>query len=189
MATRRQFLTIASAAMGGVGVGVAAWPFLRAWSPNAKAKAVGGPISVDLSTLEEGGLVSIVWRGRPILVLHHSGASIDRLQGLGDSGILADPASENAEQPEGVDGISRSNQQNYSVLVGLCTHLGCAPKFFPKVEAMPFDAEWQGGFFCPCHGSKFDLAGRVYSGVPAPTNLPVPPHSFQGSTLTIGEEV
>ena len=187
MNSRRKFLTVASVAAGGVGIGAVAWPFLSAWSPNARARAVGGPVTLELSELEEGGLVSIIWRGRPILVLRHSEHSLTSLQHLADSGILADPQSQNADQPQQVNAISRSTEPKYSVLVGLCTHLGCTPKFFPKVEAQPFDADWQGGFFCPCHGSKFDLAGRVYADVPAPANLPVPPHSFQGTVLTIGK--
>ena len=183
---RRRFLTAATSAVGVAGVVGIAVPFVGSWNPSAKARAAGAPVKADISKIEPGQMVVIEWRGKPVYVLHRTEEQVASLPQL--DGILKDPASEISEQPPYVDPTNRSIKPEIMVFVGLCTHLGCAPKFRPEVGAADLGGdEWLGGFFCPCHGSKFDLAGRVYSGVPASANLIVPPYSFENeSTLVIG---
>ncbi len=183
---RRYFLIGATAAVGAVGVVGAAVPFVASWSPSAKARALGAPITIDISKLRPGEMLgpTPAWRGQPIFVLYRDDSSISGLEQ--DNTDLADPLSENPEmQPDYAVNPTRSRRPEIGVYIGLCTHLGCSPKFFGEVQPEPFDANWQGGFFCPCHGSRFDLAGRVVKGVPAPDNLPVPPHSFQSDTVIV----
>ncbi|MGD8416128.1 MAG: ubiquinol-cytochrome c reductase iron-sulfur subunit [Pseudomonadales bacterium] len=176
---RRYFLIGATAVVGGVGVVGAAVPFVASWLPSAKARALGAPITVDISKLEPGEMLGPVpaWRGQPIFVLDRTPAAIDRLEEPNPN--LADPDSSNTDQqPSYAQNPTRSIRPAIGVYVGICTHLGCSPKYFGEVQPEPFDPNWQGGFFCPCHGSRFDLAGRVVKGVPAPSNLVVPPYQF-----------
>jgi len=187
---RRYFLIGASAAVGGVGIGFAAVPFVASWSPSAKARALGAPVTLDISKLRPGEMLgpTPAWRGQPIFVVNRQPDALERLEAPNDD--LADPDSDNGEmQPEYAKNPWRSKRPEIGVYIGLCTHLGCSPKPFFAVEPEPFDANWQGGFFCPCHGSRFDMAGRVVKGVPAPDNLPVPPYRFVSDTvLIIGED-
>lgn len=188
---RRRFLTAATSAVGAAGVVGIAVPFVGSWNPSAKAKAAGAPVKADISKIEPGQMVVVEWRGKPVYVLRRTEEQLASLAKM--DGNLKDPNSEISEQPANITGPERSLKPEIMVFVGLCTHLGCAPKFRPEVGAADLGGDsWLGGFFCPCHGSKFDLAGRVFSGVPASTNLVVPPYSFEDdSTLIIGasEEV
>ena len=184
---RRRFLTASTAVVGGVGVVASAVPFVAAWLPSAKAKASGAPVEIDISKLEPGAQLTVKWRGKPVWIVRRSRESLDALPGL-DAG-LRDPASEDDQQPDYARDGHRSIKPEYLVLVGICTHLSCSPTYVTAKEPHTLGADWQGGFFCPCHGSLFDLAGRVYSGVPAPTNLPVPPHRYVGdTTIIVGED-
>ena len=180
---RRRFLVAATSVVGAVGAVGVATPFLKSWNPSAKAKAAGAPVKVNYSKLEPGQQVIYEWRGKPVFVLRRTKDMLDELPHQNDR--LRDPESENSEQPEYATNPHRSRTEDVLVLVGLCTHLGCSPKYFPEVRPMEFDSNWNGGFFCPCHGSRFDLVGRVYKGVPAPTNLVVPPYSFEGDDILI----
>ena len=185
---RRRFLTLTTTAVGAVGAGFAAVPFLASLAPSERAKALGAPVNIDISKLEPGQMVIAVWRRQPIWVVRRTEAMLKSLAGV--AGELADPESKVPQQPEYAKNEARAIKPEYMVLKGVCTHLGCSPKFRP-VESAAADvgSGWQGGFFCPCHGSKFDLAGRVYKGVPAPINLPVPPHRYATDTLlVIGED-
>ena len=183
---RRKFLTAATSVVGVAGAVGIAVPFVGSWNPSAKAKAAGAPVKADIGKLEPGQMVVVEWRGKPVYVLHRTEEQIADLPQL--NGDLKDPDSQISDQPAYITGIDRSIRPDILVVVGLCTHLGCAPKFRPEVGAADLGGdEWLGGFFCPCHGSKFDLSGRVYSGVPASANLVVPPYSFEGdSVLVIG---
>ena len=180
---RRRFLVAATSVVGAAGVVGVATPFLQSWNPSAKAKAAGAPVKVNLSKLAPGQQVVYEWRGKPVFVLRRTQAMLDELTSLNSR--LRDPESQNSEQPGYAANESRARKEEFLVLVGLCTHLGCSPKYLPEVKPMEFDANWKGGYFCPCHGSRFDLAGRVYKGVPAPTNLVVPPYSFEGDDILI----
>lgn len=174
---RRRFLTATTAVVGGAGVLMAAVPFIRSWEPSAQAKTAGAPVEADISKLEAGQMVIYEWRGQPVWIIRRTRAQLDALAGLDSQ--LRDPKSSNADQqPAFAQNEYRSLKPDVLVLVGLCTHLGCAPKLHAELKPEPFDADWKGGFFCPCHKSRFDMAGRVYSGVPAPTNLVVPPYTF-----------
>ena len=181
---RRQFLTAATSVVGAAGVVGVAVPFVASWNPSAKAKAAGAPVKADLSKLEPGQMIVVEWRGKPVYIVRRTQEALDGL--IKDVGLLRDPESAESQQPSYVDPQQRSINPEYLVLVGLCTHLGCAPKYRPDVGAADLGgSEWYGGFFCPCHGSKFDLAGRVFKGVPAPTNLEVPPHTFEGDRVIV----
>ena len=182
---RRHFLSIAAAVTGGVGIAAAAVPFLASLKPSARARALGAPVEVAVGTMEPGEMVRVVWRGKVVYVLKRSEEMIERLERTAD--LLRDPNSEVVEQqPEFAVNSYRSLRPEFLVLEGACTHLGCAP--LPQFEVGPAP-DWFGGFFCPCHGSRFDLAGRVYKGVPAPTNLRVPPYRFiQEDVIMIGDE-
>ena len=180
---RRRFLVAATSVVGAAGAVGVATPFLKSWNPSAKAKAAGAPVKVNLSKLEPGQQVVYEWRGKPVFVLRRTKDMLNELPS--QDGRLRDPKSESSEQPEYATNPYRSRTEDVLVLVGLCTHLGCSPKYLPEVKPMEFDANWRGGYFCPCHGSRFDLAGRVYKGVPAPTNLVVPPYSFEGDDILI----
>ena len=185
--TRRHFLTVATAVTGAVGAVAAAVPFVASFRPSARAQALGAPVEVDISKLEPGALLKVEWRGQPIYVVHRTPPMLSTL--ATDSTLLRDPESVESIQPEYAMNEFRSIKPAYAVLVGVCTHLGCAP--MPRFEVGPADLgpDWPGGFYCPCHGSKFDMAGRVFEGVPAPTNLVVPPHRYiNDSTLLIGED-
>ena len=186
---RRRFLLRTSGVLGAAGgVGVA-WPFLAAWQPSEKAKAVGAPVTVDIGGLAPGEMISVEWRGKPIFVIRRTPDMISVLRSQELRQRLADPDSTNAaQQPLYARNELRSREEELLVVEGFCTHLGCAPQFRPEVTAQSFDANWLGGFFCACHGSRFDLAGRVYRGVPAPSNLVIPPHVREGNLLTVGED-
>jgi ubiquinol-cytochrome c reductase iron-sulfur subunit len=185
---RRQLLTAATTLTGAVGVAFAAVPFLASWKPSARAKALGAPVEIDISKLEPGAMLKIEWRGKPVLVVRRTPEMIERI-GAHDA-QLADPLSNASRQPEYARNPERAIRPEYLVLLGVCTHLGCLPqnRFDPGASADGvLTATWPGGFFCPCHGSKFDLSGRVFAGVPAPTNLEIPPYSLAGdSHIVIG---
>lgn len=183
---RRKVLIGLTAGFAAAGVGFAATPFITAWNPSARAKAIGSAVKVDVSKMMIGQQIQVSWRKQPILIIRHSQSALSGLSAV--TSKLADPNSDNIDEPYKNINSTRSLSSEYSVLSGVCTHLGCSPKYYPEVEPKPWDSTWAGGFFCPCHGSMFDLVGRVYKGVPAPTNLTVPPHFFEGSVLTIGEE-
>ena len=184
--TRRKVLIGLTSAVGLSGLPFAATPFIAAWNPSAKAKAAGASVKLDVSKMQYGQQIQVSWRKQPVFIVRHTDKSLKSL----DLSVskLADPNSDNIEEPYRGLNASRSKSPEYSVFSGVCTHLGCAPKYFPEIEPKPWDATWKGGFFCPCHGSMFDLVGRVFKGVPAPTNLKVPPHNFKGNILTIGED-
>ena len=184
---RRHFLTVATAATGAVGAAFVAVPFLASWKPSARARALGAPVEVDLSKLEPGAMIKVEWRGRAIYVLNRTPQMLEQIKG--HDANLRDPESNESEQPAFAKNAARALKPEILVLVGVCTHLGCAPleKFTPGDVTV--SADWPGGFFCPCHGSKFDMSGRVFRDVPAPTNLPVPPYRFASDTsLVIGDE-
>ena len=183
---RRRFLTATTAVVGAVGAGFAAVPFIKSWSPSARARFAGAPVSQDISALADGAQMVLNWRGQPIFIARRSKAMLDVMKSL--DGILADPNSSNADQqPKYAQNATRSIKPEISVLVGVCTHLGCAPEFLPEVKPQPFDPNWKGGYFCPCHKSRYDLAGRVFKAQPAPANLPVPPYFFENdNTVVIG---
>jgi ubiquinol-cytochrome c reductase iron-sulfur subunit len=183
---RRKFLTAATSLVGVAGAVGIAVPFVGSWNPSAKAKAAGAPVKADISKIEPGQMVVVEWRGKPVYVVNRTDAQLQELPNLNDR--LKDPDSTASVQPAYIKGIDRAIRPNLLVIVGLCTHLGCAPKFRPEVGAPDLSTsgqEWEGGFFCPCHGSKFDLSGRVYSGVPASSNLEVPPHTFEGEKVLV----
>jgi ubiquinol-cytochrome c reductase iron-sulfur subunit len=182
---RRHFLTVATAVAGGAGIAAAAIPFISSLQPSARAQALGAPVEVTVANLEPGEMIRAIWRGRLIYIVRRSQAMIGRLDEVTE--MLRDPNSEVAEQqPEFAINTWRSLRPEYLVVEGSCTHLGCAP--LPEFQVVPAE-NWYGGFFCPCHGSRFDLAGRVYKGVPAPTNLRVPPYRFiQDDVIMIGSE-
>lgn len=181
---RRQFLTVATSALGAAGAVGVAVPFVGSWNPSAKARAAGAPVKADVSKIEPGQMIVVEWRGKPVYVVRRTQESLDALAKMEPT--LRDPESQESVQPGYVDPKNRAIRPELLVLLGLCTHLGCAPKYRPDVGAADLGgSEWLGGFFCPCHGSKFDLAGRVVQGVPAPLNLEVPPYSFEGDNVLV----
>jgi len=179
---KRRFLTNATSVVGAVGVGFVAWPFLSSWMPSARAKAAGAPVDVDISKLEPGQLVRVLWRKKPVWIFKRDAATVSDLKTL-DS-MLTDPNNQEDQQPTYAKNTHRSIKAEVAVIVGVCTHLGCSPTYRPELGAADLGGDaWKGGFYCPCHGSKFDLAGRVYAGAPAPTNLIVPPYHFVSDSL------
>ncbi|MCJ7451530.1 MAG: ubiquinol-cytochrome c reductase iron-sulfur subunit [Steroidobacteraceae bacterium] len=186
-AGRRHFLTVATVATGAVGAAFVAVPFLASWKPSARAKAMGAPVEVDISKLDPGAMLKVEWRGKAIYVVNRTPKMLGEIEG--HDARLRDPDSNESEQPAFAKNPARALKPELLVLVGVCTHLGCAPldKFTPGDVTV--SADWPGGFFCPCHGSKFDLSGRVFKDVPAPTNLPVPPYRFvSDARILIGAE-
>lgn len=184
--SKRQFLTTALTVVGAVGTGYLAVPFLAQMQPSTKTEAAGAPVEVDISKLEPGQLIRVAWRGKPVWILNRTPKELETLPTL--EPVLSDPQSNESEQPPYSKNPYRSIKPEIFVAIGLCTHLGCSPTFRPEVAPPDLGEDWKGGFFCPCHGSRFDLAGRVYSGVPAPTNLVIPPHRYITDTrLIIGE--
>lgn len=182
---RRDFLFVAAGAMAGVGIATLSWPFIDQMEPSAAVLAAGVPLSVDLSPLGPGQQITVIWRSRPIFIVHRTAAVLDRLREETLRDQLRDPNSDEFQQPAYAKNWSRSIKPEYLVVVGVCTHLGCVPTFTPSPGSIA--PSWPGGYLCHCHGSKYDLAGRVFKGVPAPYNLPVPPCSFPNSkTLLIG---
>jgi ubiquinol-cytochrome c reductase iron-sulfur subunit len=186
--SKRKFLIAATAAAGSVlGAGVAI-PFLVSMEPSARARAAGAPVEVDISRLEPGAMLTVEWRGKPVWVLNRTKPMLESLSK--DTALLADPNSDASVQPEYAKNEDRSIKPEYLVVIGICTHLGCSPSpRFEAGDASGLGADWPGGFLCPCHGSKFDLAGRVFIGQPAPTNLDIPPYYFLSDTrILIGED-
>ncbi len=182
---RRRFLVATTSVVGGVGVGLAAVPFIKSWMPSARAQAGGAPVEVNISKLQKGQLVKVQWRGQTIGVLRRTPEMITNLANV--ESLLADVESAEADQPGYIHGVERALNPEYLIVNMHCTHLGCVPQVIPQVGPQPFDENWNGGFYCPCHKSKFDLSGRVYKGVPAPTNLRIPPYSFlDDRTVLIG---
>lgn len=182
--SRRHFLTVATSVVGGVGVVLTAVPFVASFRPSARAQAMGGPVEVDIGKLEDGAMVRVVWRGRPVWILRRTRDMIGRVEAEPAS-LLKDPDSAESEQPDYTRNPLRAIKPDILVVVGVCTHLGCAP--IERFDVAPPDLgpDWKGGFYCPCHGSRFDMAGRVMVGSPAPTNLPIPPYRFVGDNMII----
>lgn len=181
--SRRRLLTAAASMVGAVGVGFAAVPFLASWSPSERAQAAGAPVEVDISKLEPGARITVEWRGKPVWLVNRTESMIEVLPTL--EGQLRDPNSSESLQPEYAQNETRSLKPGLLVMVGICTHLGCSPTYRPEPAPADLGPGWKGGFFCPCHGSKFDLAGRVYKGVPAPTNMEIPPYMFVDDTRVL----
>lgn len=186
-ARQRRLLLLATGTMGGVGLVGAMVPFMASMAPSDAARARGALVDVNLDVVEPGGLVTVAWRGKPVWILHRTR---DILACLGKHDrLLGDPLSQKEQQPAYARNATRSLRPDFFVAVGICTHLGCVPTYRPDVGAADLGDDWPGGFFCPCHGSKFDLAGRVFRNVPAPLNLEIPPHAYQGETrLVIGQD-
>jgi len=184
--SKRQFLTSALTVVGAVGTGYLAVPFLSQMQPSVKAMAAGAPVTVDISKMESGQLLRVEWRGKPVWILNRTPEVLTTLKTLDSQ--LRDPKSEESKQPPSSKNPVRSIKPEIFVAVGLCTHLGCSPTFRPEIAPHDLGENWKGGFFCPCHGSWFDLAGRVYQGVPAPTNLEIPPYRYISDTqIIVGE--
>lgn len=181
--TDRRLWLGAATVVGGVGLAATALPFVASLAPSERARALGAPVEVDLSGLRPGELRTVEWRGRPVFVLHRTAEMIDAL--ATHDVLLADPTSRRSEQPATARNALRSTRPSLAVVEAVCTHLGCVPTFRPTPGSADIGAEWPGGFYCPCHGSKFDLAGRVFKNVPAPTNLTVPPHRFLSETVLL----
>jgi ubiquinol-cytochrome c reductase iron-sulfur subunit len=177
---RRRFLLLATSTMGGVGAAAALVPFVSSMQPSARAQAAGAPVEVDISKLEPGQMMTIEWRGKPVWIVRRTQETLDNLGTL--DGQLRDPQSSVSTQPAYATNQSRAINPEYLVAIGVCTHLGCAPTFRPEIAPADLGPDWKGGFFCPCHGSRFDLAGRVYQGVPAPLNLEIPPYNYLSET-------
>lgn len=186
--SRRRFLAASTAAVGAAGAVGVAIPFLGSWQPSAKAKAAGAPVRIDMSKVRPGEMATEEWRGKPVFVIHRTPEQLANLPKL--DGALQDPASKDTEQqPDYISGVERAIKPQYMVLVGICTHLGCSPKFRPEIAPSDLGANWVGGFFCPCHGSRFDLSGRVFKAMPAPKNLEVPPyHYVSDEIIVVGED-
>ncbi len=185
---RRDFLTLVTLATAAVGVGAVAWTFIDSMNPAEDTLAAGAPLEVDLSKIAPGQQIVVLWRGKPIFVLNRTPEALKELQAPDLLSRLSDPNSSVHQQPPYAENWHRSTTPEYGILVGICTHLGCLPGYYPKPDPSNPAPNWPGGYLCPCHGSKYDLAGRVYSGVPAPYNLPVPPYQIlNGKTLHIGE--
>jgi ubiquinol-cytochrome c reductase iron-sulfur subunit len=184
---RRRFLTVATTGVGVVGAGFVVTPFVGSWNPSAKAKAAGAPVKINISKVEPGQMVTEEWQGKPVYVIRRTPEMVGSLAKMTER--LKDPDSAKSEQPSYCQNEHRSIKEEILVLVGLCTHLGCAPKQRFEVAPEDLGKDWVGGFFCPCHGSKFDLAGRVLQNVPAPSNLTVPPYRFDSDTIiVVGED-
>lgn len=185
--SKRRFLIAATTAMGGVATAAVATPFVVSMLPSERAKAAGAPVEVDISKLEPGAIITVEWRGKPVWIVNRTQEMLERLGTIEDA--LTDPKLDVAQQPDYAKNPTRSIKPNLMVLVGICTHLGCSPSSKLKAGEEGMGSDWPGGFFCPCHGSKFDLAGRVYKGSPAPTNLEVPPHKYlSDARLLIGDD-
>jgi ubiquinol-cytochrome c reductase iron-sulfur subunit len=182
---RRRFLIGATSVVGGVGVVGAAVPFVASWNPSAKAEAAGAPVTVNISKIEMGQQITVEWRGKPVWIIRRNERMLESIETLND--VVRDPNSTEPQQPPYIDNIYRSLEPELAVLVGLCTHLGCVPSYRPEVAPADLGEDWLGGLFCPCHGSKYDMAGRVYPAQPAPLNLEVPPYRYEDeSNITVG---
>ena len=185
---KRRTLTLATSAVGIVGAGYVIYPFLAAWAPSEKAKAAGAPVEADISKLEAGQMMSVKWRGKPVWIVYRTERNLKDLPTLDP--VLQDPNSDDTgQQPAYCKNPTRSIKPKYLVAIGICTHLGCSPTYRPDIAPSDLGPEWLGGFFCPCHGSRYDLAARVYSGMPAPKNMEIPPHQYlTDTTILIGED-
>ena len=184
---RRRFLTTAATVVGGAGVLATAIPFMSTLSPSARTRAFGAPVEVDISKLQPGQRMIANWQGKPVWILRRDEKTLSVLETL--DGELKDPKSDARQQPDYAKNEYRSVKSEYLVVIGICTHLGCSPNYFPADEQQELGPDWKGGFWCPCHGSRFDMAGRVYKGVPAPANLVVPPYKFVNATvIRIGDD-
>ncbi len=185
---RRRFLTAATSVVGAAGAAAVAIPFVLSMQPSERAKAAGAPVEADMSKLEPGQMLTVEWRGKPVWIVRRTEQNLKDLAS-NDSKLL-DPNSDNTgQQPEWAKNATRAQKDEFLVLVGICTHLGCSPTYRPDIAPADLGADWKGGFFCPCHGSRFDLAGRVFSGVPAPKNLEVPPYKFlTETTILVGDD-
>ena len=186
--SRRNLLVGLTSTVGAIGAVGIAVPFVGSWNPSAKAKAAGASVKVNISKIEPGQMITEEWRGKPVYIVRRTPAAIESLTKV--EPLLRDPNSETLQQPSYAKNHTRAIKAEFAILLGVCTHLGCAPLFRPDVGAADLGGEkWQGGFFCPCHGSKYDLAGRVYLGVPAPLNLEVPKHMYESDNIVIiGED-
>ena len=182
----RRNLLVGTSVVGAIGAGFAAVPFIKSWMPSERAKSAGGPVEADFSKLEMGQKIDVSWRGQPIFIVKRDKKQLDTLEAMNTR--LKDPESKESIQPDFAQNIHRSQKEELLVLVGICTHLGCSPKFYPEIVPQAFDSEWKGGFYCPCHNSKFDISGRVFNGSPAGKNLVVPPYMFVGEgKMIIGQ--
>ncbi len=185
--SRRHFLTAAATVVGGTGVAAAAVPFVATFAPSDKAKAIGAPVEIDISKLRPGERLIAQWRGKPVWVLRRTEEMLADIASQNED--VSDPLSDSSAQPGYAKNEYRAIQDEFLVVIGICTHLGCSPNYVEKESENPPAADWSGGFFCPCHGSRFDLAGRVYKGVPAPTNLVIPPYKFLSpNRLLVGDD-
>ncbi len=182
---RRRVLTYATSAVGAIGAAALGVPFIKSWMPNERAKNAGAPVEIDISKLQPGELLRVEWQGKPVWILRRSDAMIERLKNEIPKSSLVDPDSTDAQQPDYAQNELRSIKEEFLVLVGICTHLGCSPTFRPEVAPADLGSDWKGGFFCACHGSRFDLAGRVFKNVPAPLNLVVPEHYYINDHLIL----
>lgn len=184
---RRRLLVQGASVVGGLGAVALAVPLLGSMSPSARAKAAGAPVQADISKLSPGQLVTVEWRGKPVWIVSRTDETLKHLEE--DTARLSDPDSAVEQQPVYAQNAARSIRPETLVVIGICTHLGCSPSYRPELGPPDLGADWDGGFFCPCHGSKFDMAGRVYKGVPAPTNLEIPPYRFvDDNTIIVGED-
>ncbi|MEE9445990.1 MAG: ubiquinol-cytochrome c reductase iron-sulfur subunit [Cocleimonas sp.] len=185
---RRRMLVAATSVVGAAGTAAFAAPLLISWMPSERAKAAGAPVEVNISKVEPGQLIRVIWRGKPIWVIKRTEKMLTDLPS--NDGLLADPASAvDTQQPEYAKNAARARKPEMLVLIGICTHLGCSPTYRPELAPADLGADWKGGFYCPCHGSRFDLAGRVFKNVPAPTNLVVPPHFYKtDEVILVGED-
>ena len=182
---RRRFLTATTSVVGGIGVVAAAVPFIKSWQPSARARAAGAPVTQSLAKIEPGQMITVAWRSLPVFVLNRTKAQLATLPEV--DARLIDPGSDASAQPPYAKNEARAIKPEWLVVIGICTHLGCVPDFVPDIKPEPFDPDWKGGFYCPCHKSRYDTSGRVYAGVPAPKNLEVPPYHFiDDDTIQIG---
>ncbi|TXT24987.1 MAG: ubiquinol-cytochrome c reductase iron-sulfur subunit [Gallionellaceae bacterium] len=185
--SKRRWLFTATAAAGGVAAAGAGAPFVLSLMPSERAKAAGAPVEVDIGAITPGTMISIEWQGKPVWIVHRTKQMLDLLPK--NNADLADPASSVPQQPAYCNNPNRSIKPEILVVLGICTHLGCSPTFRPEVAPPDLGEKWSGGWFCPCHGSRFDLAARVFKGVPAPTNLIIPPHKYLSDTkLLVGDD-
>jgi ubiquinol-cytochrome c reductase iron-sulfur subunit len=187
---RRRVLLIATSAAGGVIAGAAAVPFVASWFPSARALAAGAPVQVDVSKIEPGQQITVEWRGKPVWLLRRTPEMLEMIQKNAKAAFLVDPESKDSIQPDYAKNTARSIKPEMFVCVGVCTHLGCSPNLKKEIgAASDMGAEWPGGYFCPCHNSRFDLAARVFKGSPAPTNLTIPPHRYASdAVVVVGED-
>ncbi len=186
--SRRRFLIGATSVVGAAGVGAIAVPFLSSWNPSARALAAGAPVEVNVSKIEDGQKITEIWRGKPVWIVKRTEEMVKNLPS--NDPKLKDPNSDvESQQPEYAKNGNRSRKPEYLVLVGICTHLGCSPTYRPELAPADLGSDWKGGWYCPCHGSRFDLAGRVLKGSPAGTNLVVPPYYFKtDNVILVGED-